>query len=133
SAGGLVGWGQWRSAAFLTSKLDILRLTTRGWLRRRRVGSRWVSRSSRSHSSALTRRSGGKHTRRGGDAAPDGAQGVDEGEPVAVHPGGPRGPAHQRAQGVVDQQVGPDLLAMPSGVLLVSTTPGPRWWVLISS
>jgi hypothetical protein len=40
---------------------------------------------------------------------------------------------HQRADGVVDQQVRPHLLETPSGSLLCSTTPGPRWWVLSSS
>jgi hypothetical protein len=34
SPGGMVGWGQWRWAVVLTPKLDILRLTTRDWLRR---------------------------------------------------------------------------------------------------
>src|SRR3954467_10136206 len=114
-AGGVLGCGQWRWAAVLTLKLDILRLTTRGWLRSRRAGSRCARRSSRSQMSALTRRSGGKDAGCGGDAAAHGAQGVGERQPVAVDPARSRGAAQQRPQGMVDQQVRPELLADPLG------------------
>jgi hypothetical protein len=75
----------------------------------------------------------GNHARCHGDAAPHGAQRVGEGEPVAVDPTRTRSPVQQRPQRVVDQQVRLPLLADPVRVLLASTTPAPRWWVLSSS
>lgn len=49
-----VGWGQVWCSARLSRQLDIVCLTTRGWLRSRLSGGRRSSRSSWSQTRALT-------------------------------------------------------------------------------
>jgi hypothetical protein len=83
SFGGRVGWGQRRWVARLTPKLLILRLTTRGLDRSRRVGSRWRRSSVRVSLMALSRRSGGK-AGLAGDLAADHAQRTHKRQPVGV-------------------------------------------------
>src|SRR5215218_2500794 len=115
SSGGLVGWGQWRWKSRLSGKLLILRLTTRGTARSRRGGSRCRNASATACRVALTSRRGGK---RGlaGDLAPRDVQAAGKRQPVRVDLGLQGGLVHERADGVVDQQVRPDLLADSVGI-----------------
>ena len=59
---------------------------------------------------------------------------MNEGELVGIEAGLQRRLVHERAYGVVGQQKSVEFLAyQSSGVLLLSTTPRPRRWVLNSS
>jgi hypothetical protein len=87
SAGGRVGCGQARCLARLTPKLLILRLTTRGNARSRRVGSSRSAISRVTQLSVLAWGSGGNgRLADAGDLAADDAQAADEGEPIGVDP-----------------------------------------------
>ena len=77
SCGFLVGWGQLRCSGRLTFQLDILRLTTRGLVRRRRGGSGWARISAIACSWAALRLWGGK-ARLGSGAASGGAEAAYE-------------------------------------------------------
>jgi hypothetical protein len=99
---GLVGWIPCLWAARLTPKLDILRLTTRGLARWRRVmRNRRISLIVRA--SARARRSGGKG-RLVGDLAADHAQRAGEGQLVGVQVGVQGGLVHHPTDGNMDQQ-----------------------------
>src|SRR4029450_6788969 len=78
--------------------------------------ARWTG--SRSAQSA-----GGNGRRPGGGAA-DQAQGLGEGDPVGVEVGGRGGLRGQRADRVVDDQVGPDLLMDKVGQPRAQPPPG---------
>ena len=105
-----VGCGQVLWWVRLTAKLDILRLTTRGLVRRGRFGrsSQRISAcaSARTASSAL----GGK-ARAGPGAAAHDAQAARERQSVWVVVSGERHLVHQGADRVVSKQVSVDLLA----------------------
>ena len=77
SSAGLVGWGQLRCSGRLTPQLDILRLMTRGLVRRRRSGSGSARISAIACSWAAARLWGGK-SRLGAGAAAGGAEAADE-------------------------------------------------------
>jgi hypothetical protein len=110
-AGGRVGWGQPRWWARLTPKLLILRLTTRGKARSRRMGSSRSAISRVMRASVLAGGSGGNgRLAGGGDLAADDPQAADKRQPVGVEVALEGGLVHQPADGVVDQQVRPDLL-----------------------
>lgn len=95
--------------------MDILRFTARGWLRRRLAGRSRSKRSCSSITKALTSSSGGKTARRNGHAAPGRAQGLGEGDPIGVQTTSGGRSQHEFTQGVVDQQMRPDLLTDPIG------------------
>jgi hypothetical protein len=110
-AEGKVGCGQPRCLARLTPKLLILRLTTRGNARSRRVGSSRSAISRLTRVSVLAAGSGGNGRLAGGaDLAADDAQTANKGEPVGVEVIVQGGLVHQPPDGVVDQQHAPDLL-----------------------
>ena len=109
SASGLVGCGHWRWWARLAAKLLILRLTARGKARSRRAGSRSVRISATASLQAVAISSGGKRLVADQVAAHD-PQAAGKREPVRVQALGQGGLVHQLADGVVDQQVRPDLL-----------------------
>jgi hypothetical protein len=75
--------------------------------------------------------SGGKG-RPGDYLAADHPQAAGERQPVGVQVLGQRGGVQHLAQGVVDQQVRPDLLGDQLGVRERSTCLGPRWVVFNS-
>src|SRR5918994_358023 len=103
--GGRVGRGQARCLARLTPKQDILRLTTRGKARSRRVGSSCSAISPVIRASILAGGSGGKGgLAGGGDLAADDPQGPGERQPIRVDVDRQGGLMHQAADGVVDQQ-----------------------------
>src|SRR5512133_4323200 len=84
-AGGRVGRGQARCLARLTPKFDILRLTTRGKARRRRMGSRCSAISPVTRASVLAGGSGGAgRLPGGGDLAADDPKGPGERQPVRI-------------------------------------------------
>jgi hypothetical protein len=99
----------------LSGKLLILRVTTRGKVRSRHGGSRCRSTSAAACRVALASRRGGK---RGlaGHLAPCDVQAAGKRQPVRVDLGAQGGLVHEGADGVVDQQVRPDLLADPVGI-----------------
>src|SRR5215211_3036566 len=121
--GDLVGCGQRRWKSRLSAKLLILRLTTRGKARSRRGGSRCRSASATACRVALASRRGGK---RGlaGHLAPRDVQAAGKRQPVGIHLGVQGGLVHERADGVVDQQVRPDLLVDPVGMAAAQHHPG---------
>ena len=111
STAGSVGCGQVRCLARLTPKLDILRLTTRGKARSRRMGSSCSAISPVTRARVLAGGSGGKGRLAGGaDLAADDPQGSGERQPVRVDVDCQGGLVHQAADGVVDQQHAPELL-----------------------
>jgi methionine salvage enolase-phosphatase E1 len=75
----------------------------------------------------------GGNGRLGNQLAAHDPQRPREAQPVRVQISVQGGLVHQRADGVVDQQVGVHLLDDALGVLERSTARGPRWWVLSSS
>ena len=77
SAAGAVGLGGLRCSGRLTAQLDILRLITRGFWRRRRSGSGPVRISAIACSCAAARPRGGK-SRLGAGAAAGGAEAAHE-------------------------------------------------------
>src|ERR1035437_8619734 len=108
SAGGACGRAGLRWWARLRGHLDILRLMTRGLTRSRRVLS--LCRISRVASvMAAARCSGGKR-RLVGDLAAHYGWGADERGPVRVQVDGLGAAVDQDPDGVVDEQVGVDLL-----------------------
>src|SRR5215218_707818 len=121
--GDLVGCGQRRWRSRLSGKLLILRLTTRGKARSRRGGSRCRSASATACRVPLASRRGGK---RGltGDLAPRDVQAAGKRQPVRVDLAVQGGLVHERADGVMDQQVRPDLLADPVGMAAAQHHPG---------
>ena len=108
SAGGACGRAGVRCWARLRGHLDILRLMTRGLTRSRRVLSlcriSWVA-----SVMAVARCSGGK-SRLVGDLAAHYSQGADERDPVGVQVDGLDAAVDQDTDGVVDEQVGVNLL-----------------------
>ena len=74
AAAGMVGWGQCRWRARLTPKLPILRLTTRGKARSRRVGSRRARISAMASTTERAKCSGGKGRPAAGSLAADDPQ-----------------------------------------------------------
>src|SRR6266545_5310434 len=104
-------------------QLLILRLTARGKARRRRLGSSAVSSSSTATRMAAVIWSGGKG-RPGDYLAADDPQASDERQPVGVQVRFEGGGVHHLTQGVVDQQVRPDLLGDQLGALGAQHLPG---------
>jgi hypothetical protein len=113
---GRVGCGQQRWAARLTPKLLILRLTTRGLARSRRLGTRCRNSSVVVAVMARASRRGGK-ARLAHDLAADHAKGADERDPVGVDLAVQGGLVHELPDGVVDQEHAPHLLLHSFGGL----------------
>src|SRR5512132_548712 len=111
-----VGCGQQRWAARLTPKLLILRLTTRGLARSRRVGTGCRNSSAVVAVMARASRRGGKagllH-----DLAADHSKGAGKRDAVGVDFAVQGGLVHELPDGVVDQEHAPHLLLHPLGGL----------------
>src|SRR6266571_3465145 len=116
SSAGLVGWGQSRCSGRLTRQLDILRLMTRGLVRRRRSGRSSARISVIACSCAAVIIWGGK-SRLGAGAAAGGAEAADERQSVGVEVGPERGVVHQPADRVVGVQVAVGFLVDAVGLL----------------
>jgi len=76
-------------------------------------------------------RGGKARVARGGAAS--GPECAGDRQPVRILCGIGCHRVHQGAYRIVHAEVAVDLLDHPSGVFDLSTTPGPRWWVLSSS
>jgi hypothetical protein len=103
--------------------LLILGLTTRGKARSRRTGSRSARISPSASRAARARWSGGKD-RLSDELAAHDPQRPDKAQPVRIGVGVQGGLVHQRADGVVDQQVGLHLLLDALGGLGAQHRPG---------
>lgn len=108
SAGGACGRAGLRCRGRLRGHLDILRLMTRGLTRSRRVFS--LCRISRVASAMAAAKCSGGKSRLVGDLAAHYSQGADERDPVGVEVYGLSAAVDQDTDGVVDEQVGVDLL-----------------------
>ncbi len=113
---GLVGWGQLRCSGRLTGQLDILRLMTRGFLRRRRWGSGSARISAIACWCAVAIVRGGK-SRLGAGGAAGGAEAADERQSVGDEVGLERGVVHHAPDRVVGAEVSVGLLVDAVGML----------------
>src|SRR5215218_3421559 len=120
---GRVGCGQQRWVARLTPKLLILRLTTRGLARSRRLGTRCRRSSAIVAVMARASRRGGK-ARLLHDLAADHSKGADERDAVGVDLAVQGGLVHELPDGVVDQKHAPHLLLHSLGGLGAKHQPG---------
>ena len=119
---GRVGCGQQRWAACLTPKLLILRLTTRGLARNRRLGTGCRNSSAVVAVMARASRRGGK-ARLAHDLAANHSKRADEGDAVGVDLAVQGGLVHELPDGVVDQEHAHTSCSTPRG----SWNAAPGW------
>src|SRR5262245_56389346 len=116
ASGGVVGCGQFRCSGRLMCHLAIFRLTSLGFVRKRRSGSGSARISAIACWWAAARLRGGK-SRVGAGAAPGGSETAGEGQSVGVEVGLERGVVHQPPDRVMGAEVAVGLLDDPVGVL----------------
>jgi hypothetical protein len=109
-----------------------VRFNARGSVLGRLGELRRQSISSMVRATAFLRWSGGK-IRLPGDLAADDTERAQERDSVRVYICFVGSPTHESAYGLVGSSRAHISCSMSSGDLDLSTRPGPRWWVLISS